>query len=134
MATTFHPWPGSNAARSSSWRTGWGPVSGPSSLKHNTYKVPSCVKAEGGIGPVPDAGGVVAPKALIRLIGCRRSAQEGRGRPNQVGAGQRLSSQAQVLGRTFEAQGEARKAPSPLTPSLMRLSFWGNGRAARCDG
>ena len=43
MAAIFHPLLGLNAALSSSWRMGCGPVSGPSSLKHNTYRVPSCL-------------------------------------------------------------------------------------------
>src|ERR1700679_2963882 len=35
ILTTFHPLPGSKAALRSSWRTGCGPVLGPSSLKHS---------------------------------------------------------------------------------------------------
>ena len=53
MAATFHPVLGLNAALSSSWLTGCGPVSGPSSLKHNTYRVPSCLVTDARLATYP---------------------------------------------------------------------------------
>src|SRR5262245_946692 len=47
MAPTVHPLAGLNAAFSSCWLTGCGPVLSPSSLKHNTYRVPSCLVTDG---------------------------------------------------------------------------------------
>src|SRR5215469_9935351 len=53
MAAILHPLPGLNAARSSSWPTGCGPASGPSSLKHNTYRVPPCSVTEARLATYP---------------------------------------------------------------------------------
>ena len=53
MAATFHPLPGLNAVLSSSSRMGCGPVSGPSSLKHNTYRVPSCLVTDARFATYP---------------------------------------------------------------------------------
>jgi len=53
MAATFHPVLELNAALSSFWLTGCGPVSGPSSLKHNTYRVPSCSVTDARLATYP---------------------------------------------------------------------------------
>src|SRR5215211_2558708 len=53
MAATFHPVPGLNAALSSSCLMGCGPGSGPSSRKHNTYRVPSCSVTDARLATYP---------------------------------------------------------------------------------
>src|SRR5215831_1307780 len=53
MAATFHPVLELNAALSSFWLTGCGPVSGPSSLKHNTYRVPPCSVTDAKLATYP---------------------------------------------------------------------------------
>jgi hypothetical protein len=53
MAATFHPLLGLNAALSSCWLMGCGPVSGPSSRKHNTYRVPSCSVTDARLATYP---------------------------------------------------------------------------------
>src|SRR5215510_1870207 len=53
MAATSHPLLGLNAALSSSCLMGCGPVSGPSSLKHNTYRVPSCSVTDARLATYP---------------------------------------------------------------------------------